>query len=154
MTRKKTPVMVLGEGGVEYPQAKVKRRRPEETHVQRPIVKILAKIEAWTGSLTYFHVPNQLLRTAKMRKIYGGLGVRAGVPDLPIVLSGGRTLWLELKYNGNGTSDAQDGFLDRLRALGHIVEVIDATDAHDAQEQFFAVLANHGMTDFRLRGAQ
>ena len=142
--------IVEGESGA-YSQAKRKIKRHEEIHVQRPIVRVLAQIEGWTKQLTFFHVPNQLLRRPYIRKIYAGLGVRSGVPDLPIALPGGKTLWVELKYKGNGLSDDQNEFMGRLKALGHITHVIDAKDAVDAQRQLFDLLAAHGLTDFRLR---
>ena len=145
---RKVPVIVEG-GGVEYPQSAKKSVRHEENKVQRPLVRVLEKIESYTGLLTFFHVPNQLLRRSDLRKIFAGLGVRSGVPDLVIPIGGGKTLWVELKYNGNGTSDKQDDYLATLRKLGHLVEIIDAKDSHDAQEQLFAVLAKHGIADFR-----
>ena len=148
-SKRKVPAVVQGTGGEEYTVSKKKISRHEENKIQRPLVKVLEKIEAYTGMLTFFHVPNQLLRRSDLRKIFHGLGVRAGVPDLPIPISGGRTIWLELKYNGNKTSDKQDEFLDRLRKLGHIVEVIDAKDSLDAQNQLFEILARHGLNDFR-----
>lgn len=125
--------------------------RHEEIHVQRPIVAILWKIEAYTHKLTFFHVPNQLLRTSKLRKIFTALGIRPGVCDLPILIAGGRTIWLELKYNGGRLSGDQDSFADRARALGHIVEVIDATDSLDASKQLYALLEKYGIKDFALQ---
>lgn len=142
---------VVEGNGAEYTQARKKMKRHEEIHVQRPIVRVLAQIEGWTRQLTFFHVPNQLLRRPDIRKIYSGLGVRSGVPDLPIALPGGKTLWVELKYGGNGLSEDQSEFMDRLKALGHITHVIDSSDAVDAQRQLFDLLAEHGITDFRLR---
>lgn len=147
--RAKVP-RVVGEDG----QEKVKRGkiiRHEEIHVQRPIVRVLWQIEAWTRQLTFFHVPNQLLRTSKLKKIFHGLGIRPGVSDLPILLPGGRTIWLELKFKGGEMSEKQDKFADRARALGHIVATIEAADSMDAVKQLYALLAEHGLTDFRLR---
>lgn len=147
--KKKVPrVLVGGEGG-EYTQSTRKVTRHEENKVHRPLVRILEKIEAYTGTLKFFHVPNQLLRRSDLRKIFHGLGVRSGVPDLVIPIGGGRTLWLELKYGTNTTTDDQDQYLNDLRRLGHIVEVITAKDSQDAQEQLFAILAKYGIADFR-----
>lgn len=143
--------LIQGVGGKEYTQSSKRPVRHEENKVQRPLVRLLAQIEGYTKSLTFFHVPNQLLRRADLRKIFHGLGVRSGVPDLVIPISGGRTLFIELKYDGNGLSDDQDGYIAKLKALGHIVEIIDAKDSMDAQNQLFDILAKYGITDFRLK---
>lgn len=148
-TAKKVPSrLVIGEGS-EYTASPRKPKRHEENIIQRPLVRILEKIESYTGLLTFFHVPNQLLRRSDLRKIFHGLGVRSGVPDLVIPIGGGRTLWIELKYGKNDTTDDQDAYLNTLRRLGHLVEIIKAKDSHDAQEQLFAILAKYGIADFR-----
>lgn len=153
MVRKSSGIKIItGAGGKEYTKAKKPMVRHEETHVQRPIVRLLAQIEGYTRQLTFFHIPNQLLRRPDLRKIFHGLGVRSGVPDLSIPISGGRTIWCELKYDGQAVSADQSEYMDKLRALGHIVEIIDAKDSQDAQNQMFAILAKYGITDFKLRG--
>lgn len=149
--KKPTRKVIEGAGGQEYTVSKKKRVMHEESKVQRPLVGILAKIEAYTKKLTYFHVPNQLLRRSDLKKIFSGLGVRSGVPDLVVPIEGGKTLFIECKYNGNGASDDQSAYMEGLKRLGHIVYVIDAKDSHDAQNQLFAILEEHGITDFRLK---
>lgn len=143
--RKKAGRVLVESGNAEYTQSKRKYHRHEENKVQRPIVRILSQIEAYTGLLTYFHVPNQLLRRSDIRKIFAGLGVRAGVPDICIPIGDGKTIWLELKYNGNATSDGQDEYIKKLKALGHVVEIIDAKDEQDAQRQLFELLERHNV---------
>lgn len=146
--------VIQGPGGEEYTAAKRKYTRHEEIHVHRPIVRLLMQIEAYTRQLTFFHVPNQLLRRTDLRKLFSGLGVRSGVPDLSIPISGGRTIYLELKFNGNDASPDQSSYMDKLRALGHIVEIIDAKDSKDAQEKMIALLTKYGIVDFRLKAPQ
>lgn len=148
--RGKVPRQVVEAGDFAYTQAKAKPKHHEETVVQRPLVRILEKIEGYTGLLTFFHVPNQLLRRKDLRKIFHGLGVRSGVPDLVIPLTGGRTLFIELKFGNNDTTETQDKYIQNLRRLGHLVEVIAAKDSMDAQNQLFDILAKHGLTDFRF----
>lgn len=143
--------VIQGAGGQEYTKAKKPMVRHEETHVQRPIVRLLAQIEGYTRQLTFAHIPNQLLRRRDLRKIFHGLGVRSGVPDLIIPIGGGRTIWCELKYDGQPVSADQSEYMDKLRALGHIVEIIDAKDSQDAQNQMIALLAKYGIADFRLK---
>lgn len=150
MVKKKTPLLVEGASGQEYTRSKKPAKRHEENQVQKPIVRILRQIEEYTGLLTFFHVPNQLLRRSDLRKIFFGLGVRAGVPDIVIILKTGQVIWLELKFDGNDTSDKQDEFIGKLQSSGQIVEIIDAKNSHDAQEQLFAILAKYGLTQFKF----
>ena len=67
--------------------------------------------------LFYFAVPNGSKRTERELE-----GLRAGVPDLVIILDGGRVLWLEMKRRKGGClSPAQKVFHGKLEALGHDV---------------------------------
>lgn len=124
---------------------KRKMVRHEEIHVQRPIIEVLKALEAYTKQLTFFHVPNQLLRRQALKMVFAALGVRSGVPDLVICLTGGRVLFVELKYGKNKTSDKQDGFIATLGILGHLVEVIAAEDGPSAIKQLYAILIKHGV---------
>lgn len=103
-----------------------KRARPEE-YIQRAVVAYLARLEA-LGRLAYFHIPNGGKRSKHEAMIMKGLGVRAGVPDLAILLPGGTVCWLELKAPDGEASDQQVEWFDRLAALGHRWEIADSVD--------------------------
>lgn len=146
-------------GGESYTAAKKPQVRHEEIKVHRPLVRLLAQIEAYTRVLTFFHIPNQLLRRSALKKIFAALGVRSGIPDLCIPIAGGRVIWIECKHGKpesgeKALTDDQGIMVGKLRALGHDVYVISALDSHQAQEQLYAILERHGITDFRLRGPE
>ncbi len=103
-----------------------KRARPEDD-IQRAVVQYLDRLEA-LGRLAYFHVPNGGRRSKAEAQILKGLGVRAGVPDLVIVLPGGTVCWLELKAPDGEASVAQAEWFDRLAALGHRWEIAFGLD--------------------------
>jgi hypothetical protein len=148
--RFKPTTLIEGPGGERV--AGHKRKRPEETKVHRPVVSLLRTIESYTRQVLTIHVPNQLLNQSKYRKIYYGLGVRAGVSDLIIPIKGGITLYVELKYNGQPLSEDQIKFIADMTFLGHgpNIYVIDAKDPADAEAQLKAILAKYDITDFRL----
>lgn len=130
---------------------KKKMGRPEEI-VQRACVTLLQTIENLTRRLSFFHIPNQLLRTMVLRVVYAALGVRAGVPDLVILMEGGRIIFVELKINPNKTnvppkhltSSDQDDFHAILIRLGFTVYVLAARNTVDAQNQLLVILEEQG----------
>lgn len=85
---KKSSGRKIVQAGGEYVRAKKPPERKEEIHVLRPLVKVLYDLESYTKALTFFHIPNELLRRSVMKRIFYHLGVRAGVPDLVILLRG------------------------------------------------------------------
>lgn len=152
MSKKKIPAVVQGRGGQLYTKSKKPKKRNEEVHVQRPIVRSLLQIEKFTGKLTFYHVPNQMMRTKSIRIIMAALGVRAGVPDLVICLGGGVTIYLELKYKDGKTNKNQNEYMDKLIELGHNVYVLEAGDSMEACRKLHEILAEHGLTDFSWDG--
>lgn len=140
-----TKFRYIESGSSGYVAKKPKIRHMEEAVLQRPIVKALERIERKWMNLTFFHVPNQLLRTSALRKIYAGLGVRSGVTDLVIPIDGGRTLWVELKYKRDDSTDDQIEFHAKLRGLGHRVEIIVAETKAEALEKLFEILQDCGV---------
>ena len=55
-------------------------------------------------------------------------GLKAGTPDIVVLLPGGRVAWLELKIKGGKLSPAQRGFRDICSALGHYWGVAKTVD--------------------------
>jgi hypothetical protein len=69
--------------------------------------------------LYYLAIPNGGLRHLGVARKLKAEGVKAGVPDLQILLEDGRSAWLELKVKGGGLSPDQRIFRDVARSLGH-----------------------------------
>ena len=68
-------------------------------------------------------------------------GVKAGVPDLciPVPNSKYHSLYIEMKYGKNKTSQTQDEWIERLRQLGHKVCVCyGANEAIDEIEKYIS----------------
>jgi hypothetical protein len=56
-----------------------------------------------------------LLTAVRLKK----QGVKAGTPDIFVMLPEGRVAWLELKIKGGSLSPPQKAFRDTARKLGH-----------------------------------
>lgn len=121
-----------------------KKRSTLEDDCQRAIVKVLRRYEG-LGFLTYCHVPNQLGRTATLRKIFAALGLRAGVSDLLIFLKGGRTLFVELKIKNNYQHEAQKTWQNRVEGLGYDYHLLTMTDPQDGVRQVHKLLEGYGV---------
>jgi hypothetical protein len=67
----------------------------------------------------YFAIPNQSNRHIANAARMKAEGVRAGSPDLCILLPAGRVAWLEMKAPKGTLSDAQKAFRDRAKSLDH-----------------------------------
>lgn len=93
-----------------------KRNRPEQG-IQRAVVEYLRIMEN-LGELTFFHVPNGGRRSRTEGRIFKGLGVRAGVPDLVVLFPGGRTAFIEIKAPNGRLSAAQKAFRNTAENLG------------------------------------
>lgn len=93
-----------------------KRNRPEQA-IQRAVVEYLRILEN-LGELTFFHVPNGGGRSRTEAGIFKGLGVRAGVPDLVLMLPGGRTAFIEIKAPQGRMSQAQKTFKNTAETMG------------------------------------
>ena len=118
------------------PAPKPKRATPERD-LQRTLIRWL-RAALPLGAFA-FAIPNeqrgdavsdvQRMRFGAARK---ASGVVSGMPDVGLVLHGGRVAWLELKAPKGRTSDMQDGLHARLDALGHQVAVIRSIDEAEA----------------------
>lgn len=62
-----------------------------------------------------FHVKNEGRATIQARMRATALGVRAGVPDLVVMIRGGLTGYIELKTATGKLSEAQERFRDRCK---------------------------------------
>ena len=68
--------------------------------------------------LAFFHPANGGGRSRVEAKIFNGLGVRPGVPDLVLLIPGGRAAFIELKAGAGRLSAAQVAFKMQVETLG------------------------------------
>lgn len=104
-----------------------------ESQLQAACAQLLMVYEKM-GRLTYCAIPNgsvlagnEAQRAIQMRKLKA-TGLRPGMPDILIILPGGRCAWAELKSDKGRLSAAQEGWRDALVALGHDWRLIRSTD--------------------------
>ena len=102
---------------------------PSEHDEQKVIVMWLRKL-----GIFVYAVPNGGLRDAITAKRLKDEGAMSGIPDLQIVLEGGKVIWVEMKRRkGGSVSPAQKKVHAQLEALGHTVVV--GFGAKDAKEK-------------------
>jgi hypothetical protein len=90
--------------------------RPEQA-LQRGAIQYLRMLEN-LGELVAFHCPFGGSRSRTEAAIFKGLGVRAGVPDIVIVLPIGRVDFIELKAGAGQLSENQKQFKKQIEAMG------------------------------------
>ncbi len=106
---------------------------PSEHDEQVVVVRWLRK-----QGIFVYAVPNGGLRDAITSKRLKDEGATSGIPDLQIVLDGGRVIWLEMKRRkGGSVSTTQKAIHEKLEGLGHTVivakgakEAVDLLSSH------------------------
>ncbi len=68
----------------------------------------------------WFAIPNAGKRSFAVATRLRREGMQAGVADLCVMLSGGRTIWLELKAGKGRQTPKQKGFQDICNRLSHV----------------------------------
>ncbi len=96
-----------------------------EADIQRAIV---AYLDAVMVDAIRFAVPNASRRTKGGKASNGVAGMVAGIPDLCVVESGGRALFLEVKTDAGRPSPAQSAILTRMHMLGIPYAVVRGID--------------------------
>ena len=91
-------------------------RLEDQTH--RLIVDLLAIYEA-QGKLSYFHPVNEGKRNPRTGAHLKRLGMRKGIPDLVVMLTGGQTVFLEVKAPRKDLEPEQAAWFSRLRKAGY-----------------------------------
>ena len=95
-----------------------------EKQLHSAIVKLVKAFGLWP-----IHVPNEGQRDAREAAILRTMGVEAGTPDILVIGSEGRTMWLEVKGPLGKLSPRQHAWHARARELGHTVVVVQSLDA-------------------------
>lgn len=88
----------------------------------------------------WFAIPNAGRRSFAVASRMKAEGLRAGVADLCVMLSGGRVLWLELKAGKGRQSEAQKFFQDTCRQLNHVYVLARSLDEAIETLEAFGVL--------------
>ena len=89
-------------------------KRPEQ-QIHRACVEYLTLLES-QKRLTFFHPYNGGWRTPAEGRIGKTLGVRAGIPDLVLILPGSKVAFIEVK---SGTGKATNNQIATMAALNH-----------------------------------
>lgn len=127
------------------PEDTVPIKREEARHQARLVGglrRCWAKIEDDAQRPIVFHVPNGGSRDAREASNLKVQGVLAGVPDLCIVLPGGKIVWIEMKARAGRVSLSQTDLHNHFTHLGHLV--ITGYSAEQALDLLREVL--HGTT--------
>ena len=97
------------------------KRKTPEADFQSHLVGVLRQRLA---DALVFHIPNgvnlPLPAALRLRR----MGLTAGIPDLCVLHSGGKILFLECKAQMGSISPEQNAVFAEIRALGHRVEVV------------------------------
>ena len=93
---------------------------PTESEEQKALCQYLTFI-----GVSYYAIPNGTylsgtpLQRAKQMKRLKTEGLKVGIPDMCILLEGGKSVYIELKHKSGGTvSKDQKEWIERLRVLG------------------------------------
>jgi hypothetical protein len=105
-------------------KARRRRNRPEQA-LQRAIVQHLETRPA--PGIFWCHYPAGGARRPIEAKIFRGLGLKAGVPDL-LLCRAGKLIAIELKSPTGRLSKHQRATIAELTAAGCLVRVIDNID--------------------------
>lgn len=73
--------------------------------------------------LIIYAVPNGGSRNVREAQRLKTEGVLAGVADLVVLLPQGKSLYIEMKVNGNRQTDNQKEFQEKVTSLGHTYAV-------------------------------
>lgn len=95
-------------------QPKRRMKRPEEA-LQR---QVAAYLNAAYPGLTWWHTANGMGRSRAEAGILKAMGVKAGVPDLTIIMPTGSAAFIELKAAKGRLSESQKAFRDGVQACG------------------------------------
>lgn len=107
-------------------------RVPTEDQEQMTVMSWAHRTKFKDGRLSdyLFHIPNggsrNIIEATKLKK----MGVKAGVPDLQLIVPNGEVhgLWIELKAQKGKLQPSQQIMIQRLEAQGYICKVCFGAD--------------------------
>lgn len=107
-------------------------RVPTEDQEQMTVMSWAHRTKFKDGRLSdyLFHIPNggsrNIIEATKLKK----MGVKAGVPDLQLIVPNGEVhgLWIELKAQKGKLQPSQKIMIQRLEAQGYICKVCFGAD--------------------------
>jgi len=116
-----------------------------EEQLQVSLANYLDQRELETKAFKWFHVPNGGKRGILTATKLEAQGVKRGVPDVCILLSGGKVMFVELKTEvGTLTSD-QKQFGQDITSLGHFYHVVKGSHPIDVVQKVSAILRDNGV---------
>lgn len=131
MSRRELPISVQQAVARQHPDT-VKTRNAPRNRQDRPEqalqVSMLEMAAIMLPGVLIFHIPNGGWRGALEAAIMKGLGVRAGVADLCVMLPGGKPVFVEVKAEGGRLQDAQKDFRDYCFKNGYRYILIESID--------------------------
>lgn len=98
-----------------------------EARIQVDIVRYLAELRK-TGKLEFFCVPNEAASNPVRQGQMIAMGLRPGVSDLVVLLTGRRVLFLEVKNETGVQRESQKKFQQTVRNLGFEYFIVRSTD--------------------------
>ncbi len=129
------------------PVARSKRVHKVATEDQEQIALIswANRIKYGTGRLSDYliHIPNGGSRNVIEASKFKKMGVKAGVPDLQLLIPNGliHGLWIELKAKNGRVQPNQKLFMQRLEAQGYMCKVcFGADEAIKEIKQYLAMV--------------
>lgn len=107
-------------------------RVPTEDQEQITVMSWVHRVKFKDGRLSdyLFHIPNggsrNIIEATKLKK----MGVKAGVPDLQLIVPNGEVhgLWIELKAQKGKLQPSQQIMIQRLEAQGYLCKVCFGAD--------------------------
>jgi len=107
-------------------------RVPTEDQEQITVMSWAHRVKFKDGRLSdyLFHIPNggsrNIIEATKLKK----MGVKAGVPDLQLIIPNGQVhgLWIELKAQKGKLQPSQKIMIQRLEAQGYLCKVCFGAD--------------------------
>ena len=102
-----------------------RKRVYAETKVQNAIVEYL---RLTAPQCITFHIPNGGSRSDLERMILSRMGVLPGIPDLQIIVPGGRAYFLEVKADNGKPSKAQRELFTRFMNMSQPYAVVKSID--------------------------
>ena len=116
-----------------------------EAEISRAVVIFLEGLR--THNKISFFINIEGAKRSKQQQISAKRhGMRAGRPDLEILLPNGKIIFIELKRcKGGRLTPAQKETIEELSQLGHDVRVVKSPDVVSAVNQIHQILEEYGV---------